>query len=226
MNSIYKVNVIHETPAERRKKAQEARILDAALAIVAEGGLDALSIKAIAERADYSPAALYRYFASKDELVAALAIRAVRTLGEALAEVDACAPPLSRVTWLARRFVDFAHEDAARFGLIHVLLAEPRVLVDEPKLVGEVLAAVMEVLAPLATALAEAAERRQLAPGDASERALLLATSLLGLLLLRKQASRLPRALELDDLARKQVETMLRGFGAPERALATIAWRV
>src|SRR5690606_35234074 len=86
VNSIYKVNVIHETPAERRKKAQEARILDAALAIVAEGGLDALSIKAIAERADYSPAALYRYFASKDELVAALAIRAVRTLGEALAE--------------------------------------------------------------------------------------------------------------------------------------------
>jgi len=82
---IHKVNMIHATPAERRKKAQESRILDAALELVGEEGIDALSIKGIAERADYSPGALYRYFASKDELVAALALRAVQAVGGARA---------------------------------------------------------------------------------------------------------------------------------------------
>lgn len=216
--------MIHETPAERRKRAQESRILDAALELVAESGLEALSIKGIAERADYSPAALYRYFGSKDELVAALALRAVRALGEAL---EGCAgdTPLSCATALVRRFLAFAHEDEARFGLIHVLLAEPRVLVDDPALVGEVLAAVMEVIAPLAAALDEAAAIGQLAAGDAQDRALLVATSLLGLLLLRKQAARFPRALGLDALARELVEALFIGFGADERALASMEWR-
>jgi len=91
--------------------------------------------------------------------------------------------------------------------------------------VGEVLAAVMEVLAPLAAALDEAARAKQLAPGDANERALLFSTSLLGLLLLRKQAARFPRALALDSLARELVETLLKGFGAKDKALATIEWR-
>jgi AcrR family transcriptional regulator len=223
VNSVYKVNMIHETPAERRRKAQESRILEAALELVGESGIDALSIKGIAERADYSPAALYRYFESKDELIAALALRVARVLGEELAGC-AAPDPLFRVAELAGRFVAFAFEDEARFGLIHVLLADPRVLVDDAKLVGEVLAAVMEVLAPLAQAFDEAAQAEQLAPGSANDRALLLATSLLGILLLRKQAPRFPRALALESLSRELVTTLLKGFGAEEKALACIDW--
>jgi AcrR family transcriptional regulator len=216
--------MIHATPAERRRRAQESRILEAALEVIAETGIDALSIKSIAERADYSPAALYRYFESKDELVAALALRAVQGLGDELA-VTASGEPLSRVAELTSRFVAFAFADESRFGLIHVLLADPRVLVADAKLVGEVLAAVMEVLAPLAGALDEAARAKQLSPGDANDRALLVASSLLGLLLLRKQAARFPRALALAGLARELVMTLLKGFGADETALASIEWR-
>jgi AcrR family transcriptional regulator len=216
--------MIHETPAERRRKAQESRILEAALALVGESGIDALSIKGIAERADYSPAALYRYFESKDELVAALALRAVQGLGEALAEPSA-SEPLARVAELAGRFVDFAFADDSRFGLIQVLLADPRVLVDDAKLVGEVLAAVMEVLAPLAHAFDEAARAGRLSEGSPNDRALLFSSSLLGLLLLRKQASRFPRTLALDLLVEELVRTLLKGFGADEKALASIEWR-
>ena len=213
--------MVHATPAERRRKAQEHRILDAALAIVTDGGVDALSIKAIAERADYSPAALYRYFGSKDEIVAALALRSVGALREALAE-SAAGSPIERVAGLGARLVEFAHRDEARFGLIQLLLAEPRVFVDDPQLVGEVLGAVMEVLAPLAAALEEAAREGQLEPGDANDRALLVATSLLGLLLMRKQAARFPRALPLESLSRQLVAALLRGFGAGEEALVCI----
>jgi hypothetical protein len=42
---------------------------------------------------------------------------------------------------------------------------------------------------------------------------------------LRKQASRFPRTLALEALIKELVTTLLRGFGADERALACIDWR-
>jgi len=44
-------------------------ILDAAERMIAEEGEEGLSIRRLAEEIDYSPAAIYKYFGSKDELV-------------------------------------------------------------------------------------------------------------------------------------------------------------
>jgi AcrR family transcriptional regulator len=54
---------------EREKEALRTRILEAARDIVSEEGLNALSMRAIADRIEYSPATLYLYFRDKDELV-------------------------------------------------------------------------------------------------------------------------------------------------------------
>ncbi|HTK06078.1 MAG TPA: TetR/AcrR family transcriptional regulator [Ktedonobacteraceae bacterium] len=68
--------------AKRHARTREA-ILDAALQIVTESGKDALSIREIAGRIDYSPSGLYEYFASKEEIIEAL-------VGEGFARLTVC----------------------------------------------------------------------------------------------------------------------------------------
>ena len=48
------------------------RILDAAMALVIEGGFEGLSMRALARRVELTPGALYRYFDGQDALIAAL----------------------------------------------------------------------------------------------------------------------------------------------------------
>ncbi|GAP13305.1 transcriptional regulator [Longilinea arvoryzae] len=59
-------------PSERRYQRTRQSILETAQAILAEQGIDGLSMRALAEKVDYSPAALYKYFANKDEIIDAL----------------------------------------------------------------------------------------------------------------------------------------------------------
>ena len=59
------------TPVQRQRRQ---RILDAAVGLAAEGGYDAVQMRAVALRADVALGTLYRYFASKEHLlVSALA---------------------------------------------------------------------------------------------------------------------------------------------------------
>ncbi len=57
------------TPAERRRLKVREMILSAAERVFAQDGAEGLSIRRLAEKIDYSPAAIYKYFESKDELV-------------------------------------------------------------------------------------------------------------------------------------------------------------
>ncbi|WP_440957455.1 TetR/AcrR family transcriptional regulator [Oceanicaulis sp. LC35] len=56
------------SPAERRRRKVRDAIIHAAEAIFTEEGEAGLSMRRIAERIDYSPAALYKYFDSKEAL--------------------------------------------------------------------------------------------------------------------------------------------------------------
>lgn len=60
---------VSSTPAERRREKMRASILDAAEHVFAEHGAEGLSIRRLAKEIDYSPAAIYKYFGSKDELI-------------------------------------------------------------------------------------------------------------------------------------------------------------
>ena len=72
------------TVAEHRI-AQRAALLAATEAIVAELGVGAVNARSVGERAGLARSSFYEYFASKDEVLAALAIRAFE---EWAAEVD------------------------------------------------------------------------------------------------------------------------------------------
>ncbi len=71
--------------ADRRGRKRAARrdvLLDLADDLVAEYGVDGLTMTALAERADYAPASLYTYFSSRSERLATLQERALRHLAE------------------------------------------------------------------------------------------------------------------------------------------------
>jgi AcrR family transcriptional regulator len=57
---------------ERKKLATRLALHEAALRMVAERGLDAVSIDDIADRADVSPRTFFNYFSSKDDAVLGL----------------------------------------------------------------------------------------------------------------------------------------------------------
>jgi AcrR family transcriptional regulator len=64
--------VIDKTPSERRYEKTRQGILSAARTILLENGIEALSMRTLADKVDYSPAALYKYFANKEEIIEAL----------------------------------------------------------------------------------------------------------------------------------------------------------
>src|SRR5829696_4871846 len=59
-------------PMTERRAATRRRLLDAAIAVVAERGFHAASVDAIAEEAGYSVGAIYSNFGGKDDLFLAV----------------------------------------------------------------------------------------------------------------------------------------------------------
>ena len=60
--------------------ARRARVLDAALALATEGGYDAVQMRDVASRASVALGTIYRYFSSKDHLLAACQLETWREL--------------------------------------------------------------------------------------------------------------------------------------------------
>lgn len=93
-----------------------AALLQAATALLAEGGPHAITLREAARRAGVSPTAPYRHFADKESLLAALAAEGFRALGEALAEATGAEGGSRNRAGAA--YVRFALADPARFRLM------------------------------------------------------------------------------------------------------------
>lgn len=61
-----------QAPSERRYSKTRQGILDAAHALLLQGGVEAISMRTLARKVDYSPAALYKYFTNKEEIIETL----------------------------------------------------------------------------------------------------------------------------------------------------------
>jgi AcrR family transcriptional regulator len=96
---------------DRRRQSTRAEILDAARELVLEVGPEGLSLRQVARRADFSPAALYTYFPSKDSLIASLFGESFARLDEYLRRVAMELPPDRRVIELAVAYMEFARDN-------------------------------------------------------------------------------------------------------------------
>ena len=106
------------SPRERRHQRTQQAILDAALEIIHEKGVDGLSIRAIADKIDYSPAGLYEYYGSKEEIIAALCMQGLERFGRHLASVDRSLPTEEYMGRLGLAYVDFAMKNSDFFLLM------------------------------------------------------------------------------------------------------------
>lgn len=209
-------------PRVRRRQANLERILDAATRIVIEEGADALSIKRVADEADYTAGALYRYYASKDALLTAVVIRVIGTFEAELAELGRRLPadaPLTRVFAQVRSYCRFSVEQKNAYALLSRMAAEPRIVFEEVEDATAIMAAIMSTLTPLARAMEAAATDGLLPPGAAAERTMLLYAGLQGVLQLRKQERVASDFIDTDRMAIDLVRTLLRGWGASDDVL-------
>ena len=115
---------------ERDREAVRRSILDAARELFVSEGYQNVSIRKIAERIEYSPAAIYRYFPSKDDIFFALAEEGFRLLcggPPSASEPLELLPPLERVRTIFWRFYQFSREHPQYFALMFVDRSVPRI---------------------------------------------------------------------------------------------------
>jgi AcrR family transcriptional regulator len=112
---------------DREKQAVRQAILDAARDLFTTEGYRNVSLRKIAERIEYSPAAIYSYFAGKDDIYLALAEDGFRRLDAKLKTASRDGTPLQQVRagWWA--FYEFSKEQPAYFELMFVDRSVPQI---------------------------------------------------------------------------------------------------
>ena len=112
---------------DRERQAVTASILDAARQLFLVEGYANVSIRKIAERIEYSPAAIYSYYASKDDIFLALANEGFHRLAAKVHAAMVTGDPLEnvRASWWA--FYEFAKEEPEYFLLMFVDRSVPRI---------------------------------------------------------------------------------------------------
>lgn len=213
---------------DRRRAETTARILDAAARLAGEDGVEALTMARLGDEIGYRAGALYRYFPSKEALLAALLVRIVREAGamvtaasteaQGLAErarrpMTAEARLLLPLVLIARGYLALAEQRPAQMALLVRALAAPRPVVDDAS--AAPLAAEAFALLNEASAVFRAArEAGTLAPGDDVQRVALLWASLHGVVGNRKLTRFEIAGLSPAALVNELVRALLVGWGA------------
>ncbi len=102
--------------------AQEVRrlIVDTATKVIENNGQDALSMRSLAAQIDLSPAAIYKYFAGKEEILDAVRQRALKRLSQSFASAERLnGNPLEDVRNACRTLMEFAIQEPALYLLIY-----------------------------------------------------------------------------------------------------------
>lgn len=115
---------------ERDREAVSRAILDAARELFVMEGYQNVSIRKIAERIEYSPAAIYGYFPSKDDIFFALAEEGFRLLAapdDSGAERLQALEPTDRLYESFWRLYDFSRKHPQYFSLMFIDRDVPRI---------------------------------------------------------------------------------------------------
>jgi AcrR family transcriptional regulator len=107
----------------RRGAESEQAMLDAARDILAERGLEGLSMRSVADRVGVTATAIYRYFPGKEALVSRVVERGFQRFGEYLRDAGERHPhgSLERINALGEAYLRFALENQAYFRVLFSL---------------------------------------------------------------------------------------------------------
>lgn len=193
------------------------------MALVIDGGLPGLTLGKVAATLDVAVAGLYRYFPSKDALVAGLQYRAVERFGARLEQAVPAAPRTKGPVNLLRHALapfDFyarhALDDPDEHRLMDVMLSSlaPSLSDSQAREVEAVLAPILE---RAQRGLDAAADAGALSSGDGRQRTLVLWAATHGIGHLRSRDRLETPSGRADALLTTLFESLLVGFGASAR---------
>jgi AcrR family transcriptional regulator len=119
-------------PRTRRYLRTKQAILDTALEIINQEGPDALSMRELADRIDYSPAGLYEYFSGKDEIIDAICQQGHEELTTYMDAVERSLPLDEYLQGIGLAYIRFALTYPDHFLLMFTSATPPEMTGDEP----------------------------------------------------------------------------------------------
>lgn len=113
---------------ERERDEMRSLILNAADEVIAEEGIDSLSVRKIAARIEYSPSIIYHYFKDKDDIVDHLMGRVYQKIVRALSLAQTSeGSPEQRLKEMSRNYIELALKMPDEYMNI-MLNPSPRIL--------------------------------------------------------------------------------------------------
>lgn len=103
---------------EREREELRAKILDAARELFAELGYEAVTMRKIAERIEYSPTAIYLHFKDKRAVIQELCDHDFLVLARKLQRIARIEDPLEKLRAAGVAYVDFALEYPNHYRLM------------------------------------------------------------------------------------------------------------
>ena len=110
---------------ERNRAEVREKILDVAREMFTSDGVDAVTMRAIAERIEYSPPVIYTHFADKHALIQQLCYRDFRALAQAFGRIGRIDDPIERLRRIGYAYVDFALEHPEQFRFMFMTSKSP-----------------------------------------------------------------------------------------------------
>ena len=115
-------------PKERRAREREEtreRILTAAREMFATDGIEAVTMRAIAKRIEYTPTAIYHHFKDKESLLDELTLRDFQTFTLAFSALQKIADPIERARRIGLTYVDFGLEHPSHYRFMFMTVKPP-----------------------------------------------------------------------------------------------------
>jgi AcrR family transcriptional regulator len=186
-------------------EAFRERLCEAAAARFAERGYAGVTLRSLAQELGCSPMTPYRYFESKDHILAAVRAAAFARFADAMEAAAASAKdPIARLWALAAAYLEFATSNPASYRLMFELNQ------GHPDRFPELVREARRARQAKVDVVRDAVEAG-LIEGDAVETANLLWASLHGVVALHL-AGTLPRKLDFRRLAARMIEVLLKGI--------------
>jgi AcrR family transcriptional regulator len=110
---------------EREKQELRIRILDAARELFAAEGYDAVTMRKIAERIEYSPTAIYAHFKDKNTLIRELCESDFQAFARTFAGFLTVEDPIERLRRAGSAYVEFAIENPQHYRLMFMTPRPP-----------------------------------------------------------------------------------------------------
>lgn len=140
-----------QTRKERERTERRQRIVDTAREIAANEGWDAVTVRKLADRIEYSQPVLYSHFAGKDAIVSAVAEAGIAEFAVLIRELRTSADsPEGALRAVVQGYLDFARDNAALYDAMFLLRTELKFGPEAPQALKDAFAEMAQTFAPFA----------------------------------------------------------------------------